>query len=250
MLFIECSPYGVVLLKLTHQKTKIEPMATYSRNSIELKSKLYSRHIKAMASNLTRFDFNHVIPVPSSLPESVETEDLYGLANHIAGLGLANDQLQDLIKPIENFLTAQSIAPYQAEFTKMAAEGDLTALTAKGAEMHANLVNYGTITAYEWRLANWNTVNSFAVQIKRNKVGFMTLWGSALPVITQWAKKERLSLTYKCFSSASHQWFVAEFQDGDMLSIRHNQADDMRPLLKEMFGYSDADIDSLYGKLS
>lgn len=221
-------------------------MANYSRNSIEMNNRFYGKHIKSMASEVTAFDFNHVLPVPTSLPESVDIHDLYALANHLHGLGLQEDQLQDFIRPIDCHLTAKMIAPYKAEFEKLAADGDLDGLLAQGAKTYANLLEHGAFTAYQWRLANWNTENAFAVQVRRRKVDFMTVWGGALPVIKQWAKNDSLSMTYKCFSSGSHNWFVADFEDGELVSMRQNDSADMRPLLKEMYGYSDADIDALY----
>lgn len=221
-------------------------MATYSRNSVEISNRFYKKHIQAMASDVAPFDFNLVMPVPSSLPESVEMPDIFALANHIAGLGLADDQLQYLIKPIDCHLTANNMALYQAEFEKLAAEGDLPALLAQGAKTYANLVDHGAITAYQWRLANWTTDNAIGIRIRKRKVDFLTVWGGALPVISAWAKKDGLSMTYKCFSSASHHWFVADYENGALVAMRQNDAADMRPLLKEMFGYSDADIDSLY----
>lgn len=221
-------------------------MATYSRNSVEIRNRFYKKHIQAMASDVTPFDFNQVIPVPSSLPESVEMVDICSLAHHIAGLGLSADELHALIKPIDCHLSVDNVALYQAEFERLAADVGATDLLALGAKHYANLVDHGVITAYQWRLENWNTENAFGVQIRKCKVDFVTLWGGALPVISEWAKKDGLSMTYKCFSSASHHWFVADYEGGELVSMRQNDAADMRPLLKEMFGYSDADIDSLY----
>lgn len=240
-------------------------MANFVNNLIILNGKKFNMAKLAAISDTSVFDFNKILPMPNSLPETLTAGHSVSFARYLLGLELDIAQLEKLLLPIEAHIQVVQISDLAKEYedvvkSRYSVEGILkdqtwihsypltvNELEELGKSVYENLVEHGLVTAFEWRVQNWNTGNEAeSVNSVSNKINFYTRWSSPFPVIEKWARDHKLSLTYKAFESGCFWWYVAEFVDGELVNKRESDKADFRPLLKEMYKYTDEEIDENY----
>lgn len=240
-------------------------MANYVNNLIILNGQKFNMAKLAAISETSVFDFNKIMPTPASLPENLTTGHIVSFGHYLLSLELDIAQLETLLLPIEDHINVVHILDISKEYenvikTRYSKDGKLIdenlihsypmtvkELESLGKSVYDNLVEHKKITAYDWRGEHWNNKNlAESVNSTSNKISFYTRWSSPFPVIEKWAKDHQLSLTYKVFEGGCFWWYVAEFVDGELISKRQSDRTDFRPLLKELYGYSDEEIEENY----
>lgn len=240
-------------------------MANYVNNLIILHGKNISMAKLAAGSQTSIFDFEKIMPAPVGLPEFTSPGILTALANHIFELDLDLVEVETLLSPVESYIAVSDVFNLKNEYKKKLEElyspdgylndkdlGDQYPATREeyeqlGQRIYNLLKNHNAITLYDWRSQNWHTRSEAeGISSAGKKIRFYTRSSSPFPVIQKWVKDNQLSLTYKVFESGCHWWYVAEFSKGELISKRDSDKSDLRPLLKQVCGYTDKEIEEYY----
>lgn len=240
-------------------------MANYVSNLIILKGNNVHMAKLAAGSKTSIFDFEKIMPTPSGLPEFTSHGCVTALAHHLVELDLDLVELENLLSPIEKILAVSEVIDRKNEYIKALNEyysldGSLKDKSLSpmypdtreefeklGKRIYDLVKEHRALNLYDWRSLNWNTRSEAeGINSVGNEISFSTRWSSPFPVVEKWAKDHQLSLTYKVFESGCHWWYVAEFVDGMLVSKRDSVKADLRPLLKEIYDYTDTEIDENY----
>lgn len=240
-------------------------MANYVSNLIVLNGESFNMAKLGAISDTSVFDFNKIMPVPEEMPETFSSLDCLSLAHLLYGLDLKIDELESLLSPVAMHISTPHIVQLNKEYEDLIAlhysdDGflknsslsnqyppTLVQFDLLGQKAYDNLKNHGAVCAYDWCGIHWNTKQpAEGIVSKSNTISFHTRWSSPFPVVAKWAKDHKLSLTYKAFESGCFWWFVAEFVDGELISKRDSDKQDFKPLIKEIYGYSDEEIEEYY----
>lgn len=237
-------------------------MANHVKNQITFNCKVFNMAILKAGSKGNIFDFNKIMPIPVELPEQLSSCQLLSFAHYLIGLNLNISELENLLLPVESHIQVKNIMDLNNGYNVLlntwysktgklkdellANKYPLTVdeLNSLGKSVYDNLIKYKHITSYDWCGEYWNTKGlAENTELHGYELEFYTRWSSPLPVVQKWAKDHKLSFTYKVFEGGCNWWYVAEFVDGEMVSKRNSEKSDFRPLLKELFEYSDAEIE-------
>lgn len=240
-------------------------MANYVSNLIVLNGQMFNMAKLSAISDNSVFDFNKVMPIPEEIPETFSSMDCLAFAHLLYGLDLKIDELEILLSPVAMHISMADIIHLNKEYERLielyySNDGNLKnselanqyPLTIAqfdhlGLKAYNNLKNHGAVCTYDWCGIHWNTKQpAEGIVSKSNTISFHTRWSSPFPVVSKWAKDNKLSLTYKAFESGCFWWFVAEFVDGELVSKRVSDKQDFKPLIKEIYRYSDEEIEEYY----
>lgn len=192
------------------------------------------------------FDFNKVIPMPESL--DVEESSL----SSYAFLYTLTDKFQNLhkFKKYESKLRTLYIGEFDLNYAqKYVKENDVEnnpEFLKLGEQLLNNYEEYGYLTWYQWSTDNWGTKwNAYDVTVEGNVLKFDTAWNYPAKIINILIEKFKPTCSVKSMCEGSNFWFIKNYVAGDLVFKSLDDPADHDPLLIELKGWTQEEIDEV-----
>lgn len=181
------------------------------------------------------FDFNKIKQMPEEL--NIESS-MRATSAHILYLRMNNIVIHPKYKygPLDFHFLDRDRSRYD-----MSRGSEMYEL---GKQVHINWEKYGHPNWYEWCYANWGTKwNAYETKYTSDRsVYFESAWNSPINIVESFIQKFKLTCTYRAICEGSIFWFIREYENGRLISIRDQLPEDHRQLYIDLRGY-DPDAD-------
>ena len=161
-------------------------MPNYVKNRITLCGKGAAKFCEKLEGENGEFDFNKLIPMPSSL-------DVECGSNTIKGLFIYASKQKDILIEAQNYIE-EKCKNWSIEDFRLTEEEEKQ-LYDLGEQVYRNIVKYDYPTWYEWRNANWGTkwnamnVSKEVVSEDNVIIEFETAWDYPMPIFKKISRK-------------------------------------------------------------
>ena len=98
---------------------------------------------------------------------------------------------------------------------------------------------YGKDNWYDWSISNWGTKwNAYETKYTSDRsVYFESAWDSPINIVESFIQKFKLTCTYRAICEGGIFWFIREYENGMLISIRDQLPEDRSQLYIDLRGY-------------
>ena len=205
---------------IIHSDNYQEALAFIRNDAVDGRGEKYTRH----------FDFNKIKPMPEEL--NIESSARAKSA-HILYMQMNNIVIQPKYDygPLDYHFLERDRDSYD-----MSIGSEMYEL---GKQVHINWTKYGYPNWYEWSYANWGTKwNAYETKYTSERsVYFESAWSSPIDIVESFIQKFKLTCTYRAICEGSCLWFIREYENGNLISVRNKLDEDHKQLYIDLRGY-------------